>query len=87
MEFNKLVIVCFTIVGTISAIATSVYHINDRHLMSKNIEHAIEKGIDPVLVRCSYAGKDDIVCITFATNASHNKDSVIKSIDRVTKKK
>lgn len=87
MEFNKLVIICGTIVATISAIAMSVYHINDRHLMSKNIEHAIEKGIDPVLVRCSYAGKDDIVCITFATNSLHEREDVLRSVDKVTKKK
>ena len=44
----------------------SVYHINDRNLMAKNIDNAIAKGINPMSVRCSYVRGDDPICIAFA---------------------
>ena len=34
--------------------------------MQSNISAAIEKGIDPVAVRCAYASKDDNVCVVYA---------------------
>ena len=40
--------------------------IGEENLMSKNIESAIAKGIDPVTVRCSYASNDDKICLAYA---------------------
>ena len=34
--------------------------------MQSNISAAIEKGIDPVAVRCAYASKDDNICVAYA---------------------
>jgi len=39
-------------------------------LKSMNIESAIEKGIDPLSVRCSYATMNDTICIVFASKDS-----------------
>jgi hypothetical protein len=51
----------------ISAIAgVSAYNINDRTLMSKNIEQAIAKGVDPLSVKCSYQTYSDPICITYS---------------------
>ena len=36
-------------------ISISLYNINDRTLMSKNISEAVAKGMDPLSVRCSYS--------------------------------
>ena len=47
----------------------SVYHINDRNLMAKNIDNAIAKGINPMSVRCSYVRGDDPICIAFAAKS------------------
>jgi hypothetical protein len=47
----------------------SVYHINDRNLMAKNIDNAISKGINPMSVRCSYVRGDDPICIAFAAKS------------------
>ena len=47
--------------------AFTSYKMKDRELMSKNIEEAISKGIDPLTVRCSYSASDDNVCIAFAS--------------------
>lgn len=45
------------------------YNIEERKLMASNIEAAVQKGVDPLSVRCSYAKSDDIVCVTFASNS------------------
>ena len=34
--------------------------------MQGNISSAIEKGIDPVAVRCAYASQNDNVCVAYA---------------------
>jgi hypothetical protein len=54
----------------------SVYHINDRNLMAKNIDNAIAKGINPMAVRCSYVRGDDPICIAFA---SKTEEPVLQS--------
>jgi len=37
-----------------------------RVIMSNNIDNAIEKGIDPITVRCAYAEATDNVCLAYA---------------------
>ena len=55
------------------------YFVTDRTLMSRNIDSAIAKGIDPLSVRCSYAKSDDLICVAFAASAqSHNVASSAK---------
>lgn len=56
--------------------AITFYHYNESKLMSLNIESAIEKGIDPLSVRCSYASPNDTICIVFA---SKDTEGVIQS--------
>ena len=60
----------FAIVTTITVliliISVGVYNMNDRILMSKNIEQAIAKGVDPLSVRCSYQTTADPICITYS---------------------
>lgn len=53
------------------------YNIEERKLMASNIDSAVEKGVDPLSVRCSYAKSDDIVCVTFASN-SHRINNPVK---------
>jgi hypothetical protein len=48
-------------------ISIAVYHINDRALMSKNIDAAIAKGVDPVAVRCSFVEKGPFIDPIFQT--------------------
>lgn len=80
-KLSAIAIICLTIVTLGSIISLSIYQINDRVLMSKNIESAIQKGVDPLTVRCSYSKGDDPICISF-TISKH--DSV--STPSVTKK-
>ena len=61
-------IISFSIVILAAIISISLYNINDRNLMAENINSAIEKGIDPLSVRCSYADSNDIVCVAHAAS-------------------
>lgn len=55
-----------TIVLLSMVTAACIYGLNERKLMAANIENAIQKGIDPLSVRCSYARGDDIICVAHA---------------------
>ncbi len=66
IDIDRLAIICLTLVTLGAIIGVSIYQINDRVLMAKNIENAIVKGVDPMSVRCSYARGDDPICIAFA---------------------
>lgn len=62
-------LVCVTLI-VLSGIAGSVvYNINDRNNMAKNIEAAINKGIDPLSVKCAYDNSSTSTCITYAATA------------------
>jgi hypothetical protein len=69
MEESKLFTVSLTVVILAAILGISVYHINDRNLMAKNIDNAIAKGINPMTVRCSYVRGDDPICIAFAAKS------------------
>lgn len=58
-----------TIVTLALILSVAHYNIEERKLMASNIEAAVQKGVDPLSVRCSYAKSDDIVCVTFASNS------------------
>jgi hypothetical protein len=59
-------------------IAITVFAIHENTLKSQNINTAIEKGIDPLSVRCSYANSSDLICIAFA--ASSESQNVVSQI-------
>ena len=59
-------IVSVAVVSLAVVAAVSINIVHEKTLMSQNIESAIQKGIDPLSVRCSYAASDDVVCVTFA---------------------
>jgi hypothetical protein len=51
------------------------YKVNENVLMSKNIQDAMSKGIDPLSVRCTYAADTDNICLAYALRSrEHNTD-------------
>ena len=60
------VIVCITIAVCSVVVGTFLSNINDRNNMAKNIEAAIQKGVDPISVKCSYEGVPTSTCIAYA---------------------
>jgi hypothetical protein len=49
-------------------VGVTYYNVNDRKLMSSNIDSAIAKGIDPISVRCSFAQSGDTICVAHAAS-------------------
>jgi hypothetical protein len=77
-EVDSAVIVVTIILLSI-IVAVTVFNIHQDVLKARNIDTAIEKGIDPLSVRCSYANSQDIICIAFAASSqSHNVVSQIR---------
>lgn len=60
------VIVCITIAICSIVVGTFLSNINDRNNMAKNIEAAIQKGVDPISVKCSYETTPTSTCIAYA---------------------
>lgn len=60
---SVLIVLCTAIIGLI------VYNINDRNNMSKNIDAAISRGVDPLSVKCAYETSSNSICITYAATS------------------
>lgn len=63
------VIICAAIVAIGGIVSATMYNLNDRNNMAKNIETAITKGIDPLSVKCAYETSPNAICITYAATA------------------
>lgn len=64
----NFIVGCITVVISIFIICYTIYDTltTEKRLMHTNIESAINKGIDPIAVRCSYASPTDNVCLAYA---------------------
>jgi hypothetical protein len=60
------VMLSIVILGSTAIACATYYNMNDRNNMAKNIESAIQKGIDPLSVKCSYDTTPDATCIAYA---------------------
>lgn len=61
--------VCATIILLALIGAGVTINLNDKINMSKNIESAINKGVDPLSVKCAYDSSSTTTCITYAATA------------------
>lgn len=69
MNEQKVFIIAILIAFISIIISVTYYNISHLQSIEKNVETAIQKGIDPVAVRCSYSSEKDNVCIAYV--ASH----------------
>ena len=76
MNFDNTLTICVTTCFIAMVLGISVYNVNDRILMAKNVDNAIAKGIDPLTVRCAYASERDMICMAFAASG---KELVLQS--------
>lgn len=59
------------VIAFVTSIASiTAYHLYDRKLMAENVKIAVEKGIDPLTVRCTYAPSTDSICVALAAAQS-----------------
>ena len=64
----RTLIISVTVVIVSAILGGTYYNINDRILMSKNIDSAIAKGMDPLSVRCSFVTNTDTICVAYAAS-------------------
>ena len=64
----KTLFISVAVVIISAIIGGTYYNVNDRMLMSKNIDSAIAKGMDPLSVRCSYVTNTDTICVAYAAS-------------------
>lgn len=65
MKETSIYIIAVAIVVVSAIIGAVAYNINDRNLMSKNIDSAIAKSVDPLSVRCAFADSRDMICVAY----------------------
>ena len=68
--------VLIAIVSLIGSI--TFYQYSELKSVERNVESAIVKGIDPIAVRCAYAGERDVVCVAYATSHNSQPSSIKK---------
>ena len=64
----RTLIIAVTVVIVSAIMGGTYYNVNDRILMSKNIDSAIAKGMDPLSVRCSFVTNTDTICVAYAAS-------------------
>ena len=67
-DIKTIVIGVSTVIVSV-IIGATYYNVNDRILMSKNIDSAIAKGLDPISVRWSFVTNTDTVCVAYAASS------------------
>jgi hypothetical protein len=74
IDVKHLAIVCGTIAFTTLVGCVAYYEVKRDELMSRNIESAIVKGVDPMAARCSYSKPTDTICVVYASG-THRPDA------------
>lgn len=71
LVMNDRVFTISVLLAIVSLIfSITFYKYSELKSVERNVESAIVKGIDPVTVRCAYAGERDVVCVAYAASAS-----------------
>jgi len=66
MKIEIIVAAVFCFISMIASVA--YYHTKEQENISKTMALAMERGIDPMAVRCSYAEPNDMVCVAYAAS-------------------
>ena len=70
---TKTFVIAVALIVVAAIVGITIYNVNDRVLMSKNIDSAIAKGMDPISVRCSFVTNTDTICVAYAASTSTKK--------------
>ncbi len=65
---TKTFVIAVAVVVVAAIVGITIFNVNDRVLMSKNIDSAIAKGMDPISVRCSFVTNTDTICVAYAAS-------------------
>jgi hypothetical protein len=65
--FTVAIVTAFiTLVGSIT-----YFKVIELNKIESNVHSALEKGIDPLAVRCAYATQTDTICIAYAASKTN----------------
>lgn len=59
-------IVCASLIILTAIVSVTFYNYNEGMNISRNIESAISKGIDPVAVKCAYENYSSNTCVAYS---------------------
>lgn len=77
LEMIVAVVICF-----ISVIASvSYFKVKEQENLSNSMALAMDKGIDPIAVRCSYAKTEDLVCVAYAASGKKAEAAPMLRLD------
>jgi len=84
MNEQKVLIITVILAVTIliiAAMAAVGYTSQSKNqLMAKDVQTALEKGINPIVIRCAYAEEGDRICLVYAaTRTPETRIDLIKS--------
>lgn len=66
---DKTVLIISVAIVLVSGIASlGYYNVVQNNNMARNLDNIAGKGIDPVAVRCAYAGSSDTICTVYAAS-------------------
>lgn len=77
MNYQKVVLIsiftvlCISIITLIASI--TFYNYSELKTIETNISSALEKGIDPLAVRCAYTHSQDNICLVYASNLNSSR--------------
>lgn len=64
IEVLVSIVICFcAMLGS-----ATYYNVVQQEKFAENIQIAMDKGIDPMAVRCSYEKTNDVICIAYAAS-------------------
>lgn len=63
-------IVCVSLIILTAIASVTFYKYNQGMNMSRNVESAINKGIDPVAVKCAYEDYSSNACVAYSLRGS-----------------
>jgi hypothetical protein len=66
LKLSTEIIIAVTLVLICAILSAVIYKYQEKTLLTKNIELAIGKGVDPVAIRCAFAAGADAICIAYA---------------------
>jgi hypothetical protein len=64
IEVLVAIVICFcSVIGSVT-----YYNVVQQEKFAENLKFAIDKGIDPMAVRCSYDKMSDAICVAYAAS-------------------
>ncbi len=64
IEVLVALVICFcSVIGSVT-----YYNVVQQQKFAENLKYAMERGIDPMVIRCSYDKMNDVTCVAYAAS-------------------